>query len=127
MFNATEYGAGNVVSTNGDIYSYGILVLEMVTGKRPTDSSFGEGLSLREKVKLALHNRTMDVIDMHLLSSLEYELQEEGEAGSSQKGRMDCLISLLTLGMSCSEELPSSRMSTEDIIKELLAIKASLL
>ncbi|KAM0878560.1 hypothetical protein ACQ4PT_034790 [Festuca glaucescens] len=51
---APEYGAGNTVSTCGDIYSYGILVLEMVTGKRPINSKFREGLSLREYVELGL-------------------------------------------------------------------------
>ncbi|KAG0530287.1 hypothetical protein BDA96_05G173100 [Sorghum bicolor] len=126
---APEYGAGNVVSTNGDIYSYGILVLEMVTGRRPTDTTFREGLSLREYVEQALlHNtRTMDIIDMRLSLSLENELQGVGEGDSPNKRRTDCLIALLRLGLSCSEELPSSRMPTGDIIKELLLIKGSLM
>ncbi|KAF8665223.1 hypothetical protein HU200_054119 [Digitaria exilis] len=111
---APEYGAGNVVSTNGDIYSYGILILEVVTGKRPTDSTFGQGLSLREYVELSLHNRTMDIIDMRLSLSLK------------NKRKTDCLIDLLKLGLSCTEEMPSSRMSTGDIIKGLHAIKGHL-
>ncbi|WVZ51072.1 hypothetical protein U9M48_002254 [Paspalum notatum var. saurae] len=107
---APEYGAGNVASTNGDIYSYGILVLEMITGKRPTDSMFTEGMSLREYVALGLHGRT-DVIDMRLSLSLNDELQSAGD--SSSESKIDCLISLLRIGLSCSEEEPSSRMSNE--------------
>jgi serine/threonine protein kinase len=115
------------VSTNGDIYSYGILVLEMLTGRRPTDSTFREGSSLRDYVELALLNGSMDVIDTRLSLSLRTELQGEGEGNSSQKRMTDCLIALLRLGLSCSEELPCSRMPTADIIKELLVMKGSIL
>ncbi|KAJ1276008.1 hypothetical protein BS78_05G180900 [Paspalum vaginatum] len=121
---APEYGAGNVVSTNGDVYSYGILVLEMVTGKGPTDSTF-TGLSIREYVELALHNKTMKVIDTRLSLSLKNELHE-GDPSYYEK-TTDCLMALLRLGLSCSEEMPSNRLLTGDIIKELLAIKGFLL
>ncbi|KAK8709741.1 hypothetical protein V6N13_060749 [Hibiscus sabdariffa] len=40
---APECGMGGPTSPEGDIYSYGILVLEMITGKRPTDDLFGDG------------------------------------------------------------------------------------
>lgn len=125
MFDAIEYGAGNMVSIHGDIYSYGILVLETVTGKSPTDSRFRHGLSLREYVELGLHDRVMDVVDRQLLM----DLGNGREAGDdpSYRRKIDCVISLLTLGMSCSHETPSSRMLTAEIVKELHDIKESLL
>lgn len=120
----TEYGAGNVVSTNGDIYSYGILVLEMVTGKRPTDSIFGQGMSLRRYVEMALHKGTiMEVVDMRLSLSLKNEVID---AIASNNTKVEALVSLLRLGLSCSEEMPTTRMPTGDVIKELVAIKSSI-
>ncbi|KAF7045858.1 hypothetical protein CFC21_054921 [Triticum aestivum] len=117
---APEYGAGNMVSTNGDIYSYGILVLETVTGKRPTDTIFRQGLRLREYVEKALGHSMMDVIDKRL----EDELRTADDF--SRKKKMDCLTSLLRLGMWCCDETPSSRMLTGDIVRQLEAIKESL-
>ncbi|TYI83840.1 hypothetical protein E1A91_D05G321400v1 [Gossypium mustelinum] len=43
---APEYGMGGSTSPEGDIYSYGILVLEMITRKRPTDDMFDDEMSL---------------------------------------------------------------------------------
>ena len=68
-----EYGMGNEVSIYGDVYSYGILLLEMFTGKRPTDSIFQDNLSLHDFVEVALPERIIDIVDPVLL----WERQEE--------------------------------------------------
>lgn len=120
MINGTEYGAGNIASTHGDIYSYGILALETVTGKRPTDSGFGQGLSLREYVEGALHNTVMDAVDIRLSTDLENRLHTMGDCSYKS------IVLLLRLGVSCAQESPWSRMRTGGIIKELHGIKDSL-
>lgn len=122
-----EYGAGNMVSTYGDIYSYGILVLETMTGKRPTDSNFLEGSSLRQYVERGLGGRLMDVVNTRLSLGLENERQSADDSACRQSQNTHCLISLLRLGLSCSQEMPSSRMKTADILKDLHDIKESLL
>jgi serine/threonine protein kinase len=66
-----EYGLGNEVSMQGDVYSYGILLLEVFTGKRPTDNEFGEGLGLRKYVEIALPGRVTSVVDRHLVQETE--------------------------------------------------------
>ncbi|CAM0873811.1 unnamed protein product [Alopecurus aequalis] len=121
---APEYGTGNMVSTNGDIYSYGILVLETVTGKRPTDSGSRQGLTLREYAELGLDDRVTDVVDTRL--SLNLENEHEMVNDSPYRRKIECVAALLRLGMSCSQESPSSRTPTGDIIKELHAVKESL-
>ncbi|KQK00472.1 receptor kinase-like protein Xa21 [Brachypodium distachyon] len=132
---APEYGAGNMISIQGDVYSYGILILEMITGKRPTDSMFREGLNLHRYVEMALHDGSIDVVDSRLLLSIQTEplVTATGDSSAfsetddpSDDRRIDCLTSLLRVGISCSQELPVNRMPIRDTIKELHAIKVSL-
>ncbi|XP_022875672.1 probable LRR receptor-like serine/threonine-protein kinase At3g47570 [Olea europaea var. sylvestris] len=48
MFNVhLEYGAEGIVSTSGDVYSYGVMLMEMYTRKKPTDEMFDEQMSLK--------------------------------------------------------------------------------
>uniref|UniRef100_A0A2N9HN18 non-specific serine/threonine protein kinase n=1 Tax=Fagus sylvatica TaxID=28930 RepID=A0A2N9HN18_FAGSY len=58
---APEYGAGGV--KEGDVYSYGILVLEMFTGRRPTDKMFKDGFNLHNFVRMALPERLVQIVD----------------------------------------------------------------
>ena len=43
-----EYGLGGKASTSGDVYSFGILLLEMIIAKKPTYGIFQEGLSINK-------------------------------------------------------------------------------
>ncbi|XP_024988441.1 probable LRR receptor-like serine/threonine-protein kinase At3g47570 [Cynara cardunculus var. scolymus] len=87
-----KYGLGNEVSPSGDIYSYGILLLEMLTGKKPVDSMFREGLSLHSHATSALAGDfVLQIADPMLL-------RDDVKEGS--------LISLLEIGVRCSSEYP---------------------
>ena len=68
---------GGEVSTEGDVYSYGVLVLEMFTGRRPTDDMFKDGLNLHNFVKMSLPKRLIQVVDPMLLPR---EVEEMGVA-----------------------------------------------
>ncbi|KAL7182358.1 hypothetical protein ACSBR1_041127 [Camellia fascicularis] len=50
---ALEYGMGEEVSTQGDMYNYRVLLLEMFTGKRPTNNMFTGNVNLHNYVKMS--------------------------------------------------------------------------
>ncbi|KAK3431445.1 hypothetical protein EUGRSUZ_E03150, partial [Eucalyptus grandis] len=69
-----EYAMGCEVSREGDIYSYGILLLEMFTGLSPTDDIFRDNLTIHSFVAEALPERVMEITDCILLQERENHL-----------------------------------------------------
>ncbi|KAK8451753.1 hypothetical protein SEVIR_5G000900v4 [Setaria viridis] len=58
---APEYFDTGRATTKGDVYSYGVVLLELLTGKRPTDESFLEnGTRLVTWVKEAIEDKRED-------------------------------------------------------------------
>ena len=65
----------NQFSILGDVYSYGILLLEMFTRKRPTNDMFKGDLSIYQFVAMALPDHVMDIVD----PSVHFNLEEDGD------------------------------------------------
>ncbi|XP_022681986.1 receptor kinase-like protein Xa21 [Setaria italica] len=125
---APEYGQGNNASIQGDVYSFGILLLEMFTGKRPTDSEVTEGCNLHKYVEMALQDQAINVIDQHLLSVTEDdEGRTRGNQQTIREKRIACIVSALEIGISCSKDLPADRMQIRDALKELLVDREKLI
>ncbi|XP_020244407.1 receptor kinase-like protein Xa21 isoform X2 [Asparagus officinalis] len=63
---APEYGTANKATIKGDVYSYGILLLELFTGRRPINETFEDGMNLRRYVKMALPEKVVDIMDSRI-------------------------------------------------------------
>ncbi|XP_019230497.1 PREDICTED: probable LRR receptor-like serine/threonine-protein kinase At3g47570 [Nicotiana attenuata] len=123
---------GGKASPFGDVYSYGILLLEMFTGKRPTDNMFKDGPTLHNFAKMALPEIIDQIVDPMLLPSSSREGQDEEEGiidpdDSSVKQAGECLVSVIGIGVECSVESPRERMDIGDVVKELQLIRDILL
>ena len=98
----------------GDVYSYGILLLEMFTGISPTDERFKEGLSLRNHAETACPDRVMDIIDTKVF------MLDNGDENTMVPDRsLDCLVSVIQCGLQCSMESAKDRIAISDVVKVL--------
>ncbi|XP_077231460.1 receptor kinase-like protein Xa21 [Tasmannia lanceolata] len=122
---APEYGMGGKRSTHGDVYSYGILLLEMFIGKAPTNNLFTDGLTLDQFAKMALPDRVIEITDPQLISEeVQVVNNNNNENHTIMKNRMhDCVVSMFRIGVSCCAESPRDRMQMGDVVKELHEIK----
>lgn len=87
------------------MYSYGIVLLELVTGKRPIEEEFGEGKDIVHWVVTHLDNRenVLRLLDSEVVSDLN----------------RDDMMKVLKVAVLCTSKQPSLRPTMIEVVKML--------
>ncbi|ERM95551.1 probably inactive leucine-rich repeat receptor-like protein kinase IMK2 [Amborella trichopoda] len=111
-YRAPELSKLKKASTKTDIYSLGVVLLELLTGKAPSDAS-STGASLPEWVaSIVKEEWTNEVFDLELIRD------------SANTG--DELLNTLKLALHCVDPSPSARPDIEHVLHQLEEIKPEL-
>ncbi|WOG81164.1 hypothetical protein DCAR_0100309 [Daucus carota subsp. sativus] len=90
-----------------DVYAFGILLLEILLGKKPGKARSGSYLDLPSLVKEAvLEETTMEVFDVEVLKGIRSPME-------------DGLVQALKLAMGCCAPVASVRPTMDEVVKQL--------
>ena len=119
-----EYGLGEKLSTAGDVYSYGITLLELFTGKRPTHESFTADLSLKKWVQMAFPTNIEQVLDPDLVPN--QDIHCHGVMYIAIEAQGNCLKEIFGVGLSCTVDSPGGRINMREVHCKLISIRDTL-
>lgn len=98
---APEYVLKKRLTTKSDVYAFGIVILQILTGRRPTDKSIGESGLAAWVSLLWIKRAALDAVD----PNLKLEEHEQGQ-----------LLGALKIGLMCTSRKPTDRPSMAQVV-----------
>ena len=105
-----EYGQGWVATLRGDIYSFGVVLLELLTGQRPVPISFVSKELVQWVLEMRSEGKQIEVLDSTLRGT-GYEEQ---------------MLKVLEVACQCVNHNPSMRPKIQEVVSCLDNIDANL-
>ena len=109
---------GKGASTQGDVYSYGVLLLEIVTGRMPTDVLYREGSNLHEWVKSYYPHKVESIVEQAIVRYVAMNL-----SATLNTVWKDAILELTDLGLMCTQYNSSARPTMVDVANEMGKLK----
>jgi len=107
MLKFEEYGYMMKITEKSDVYSYGIVVLEVLTGKQPIDPTIPDGLHIVDWVRQKRGG--VEVLDESLRARPEPEIEE--------------MLQTLGVALLCVTPSPDDRPTMKDVVAMMKEIK----
>ncbi|KAG0570709.1 hypothetical protein KC19_6G182300 [Ceratodon purpureus] len=107
---APEYAYTLKVNEKSDIYSFGVVLMELLTGKRPIEAEFGDGVDIVQWVRRKIQTKDgiLDLLDPRM-GVVGIPLQE--------------VMLVLRVALLCSSDLPVDRPTMRDVVQMLADVK----
>lgn len=101
------------VTVPGNVYSFGVVLLEILTSKLPADEGFGEGVDLVRWVHTApARGETPEQIMDPRLSTVSFAWRRQ-------------MLAVLQVAMLCTERSPAKRPKMKKVVEMLQEAKKS--